>query len=104
MPDEDEFMLTVVEAGGDDYDDAVDEWIVYTGSTELAAVRDALTGQGLEIKGYELIMEPTTPTVVTVEQAKKVMKLVDKLEDLEDIQNVFHSMNITDEIAEALGD
>lgn len=102
MADEDEFMLAVAEAGGDDYEDAEDEWIVFTGPTELAIVRDALTEQGLEIKGYELIMEPTTPTEVDVSQAKKVMKLIDKLEELEDLQNVYHSMNITDEIAEAL--
>ena len=47
-------------------------------------------------------MEPTTPTDVTVADAKKVMRLVDKLEELEDLQNVYHTMNITDEIAEAL--
>jgi YebC/PmpR family DNA-binding regulatory protein len=102
MADEDEFMLAVAEAGGDDYEDAEDEWIVFTGPTELAAVRDELTAQGLEIKGYELIMEPTTPTEVDVTQAKKVMRLVDKLEELEDLQNVYHSMDITDEIAAAL--
>ncbi|MCL2530154.1 MAG: YebC/PmpR family DNA-binding transcriptional regulator [Coriobacteriia bacterium] len=102
MPDEEEFMLAIAEAGADDYQDAEDEWIVFTGPTELASVRDALTEQGLEVKGYELIMEPTTPTEVTVTQAKKVMKLVDKLEELEDLQNVYHSMNITEEIAAAL--
>ena len=28
--DEEEFMLAVAEAGGDDYEDADEEWIVYT--------------------------------------------------------------------------
>lgn len=102
MLDEDEFMLAVAEAGGEDYEDAEEEWIVFTGPTELAQVRDALGEQGLEIKGYELIMEPTTPTEVNVTTAKKVIKLVDKLEELEDIQNVYHTMDITDEIAAAL--
>ncbi|MDR1089002.1 MAG: YebC/PmpR family DNA-binding transcriptional regulator [Coriobacteriales bacterium] len=102
MPDEDEFMLAVAEAGGDDYEDAGDEWIVLTSPTELARVRDALVEQGLEIKGYELIMEPTTPTEVSVADARKVMRLVDRLEELEDLQNVYHSMDMTDEIAQAL--
>ena len=30
------------------------------------------------------------------------MRLIDRLEELEDLQNVSHSMDITDEIAEAL--
>jgi transcriptional/translational regulatory protein YebC/TACO1 len=33
---------------------------------------------------------------------KKVMRLVDKLEELDDIQNVYHTMQMTDEIAAAL--
>jgi YebC/PmpR family DNA-binding regulatory protein len=102
QPDEDEFMLAVAEAGGDDYEDAEDEWVVITAGTELANVRSGLESQGIEVKGYELIQEPTTPTEVSVSDAKKVMRLIDKLEELEDLQNVYHSMDITDEIAAAL--
>ena len=39
------------------------------------------------------------------EQAAAILRevgLVDKLEELEDLQNVYHTMDITDEIAEAL--
>ncbi|MDR0514278.1 MAG: YebC/PmpR family DNA-binding transcriptional regulator [Coriobacteriaceae bacterium] len=101
-PDEDEFMLAVAEAGGDDYENAEDEWIVYTAPTELMAVKKALDEAGIETKGAELVMEPTTPTQVSVSEAKKVMRLIDKLEELEDLQNVYHTMDITDEIAAAL--
>ncbi len=100
--DEDEFMMAVAEAGGDDYEDAEDEWIVYTGPTDLAAVKDALHEQGVETKGAELIMVPTNPSEVTVSDAKKVMRLIDRLEELEDLQAVYHTADITDEIAEQL--
>ena len=49
-----------------------------------------------------MTMIPTTPTEVSVSDAKKVMRLIDKLEELEDLQSVYHTMDITDEIAEAL--
>ena len=71
--DEDEFMMAVAEAGGDDYEDAEDEWVVYTSPTELMAVKKAIEEQGIQ-----------------------------KLEELEDLQNVYHTMDITDEIAAAL--
>jgi YebC/PmpR family DNA-binding regulatory protein len=100
--DEDEFMLMVAEAGGEDYDDGDDEWVVTTAPTDLATVRQGLEEQGLEIKGYELIMVASTPTEVNVSDAKKVMRLIDRLEELEDLQNVYHTMDITDEIAAAL--
>ena len=100
--DEDEFMMAVAEAGGSDYEDAGEEWIVYTAPTDLMTVKKGLEEQGIEVKGAEFIMEPTTPTEVTVADAKKVMRLVDRLEELEDLQNVYHTMDITDEIGAAL--
>ncbi len=100
--DEEEFMLAVAEAGGDDYEDAEDEWVVYTGATDLMAVKKALEEAGVATRGAELTMIPGTPAEVTVADAKKVMRLVDRLEELEDLQNVYHTMDITDEIAAAL--
>jgi len=100
--DEDEMMLLVAEAGGEDLEDGGDEWIVYTSPSDLMAVSAALEASGLAVKGAELAMEPTNATVVSVEDVKKVMRLVDKLEELDDIQNVYHTMEMTDEIAAAL--
>ncbi|MEE0844578.1 MAG: YebC/PmpR family DNA-binding transcriptional regulator [Eggerthellaceae bacterium] len=100
--DEEEFMMAVAEAGGDDYEDADEEWIVYTSPTDLMAVKKGLEDQGVAVKGAEMIMVPTTPTSVSVADAKKVMRLIDKLEELEDLQSVYHTMEITDEIAAAL--
>lgn len=100
--DEDEFMLAVAEAGGSDYEDAGEEWVVYTDATDLNAVKSALQEQGIDVKGAELTMIATNPTEVSVSDAKKVMRLIDKLEELEDLQNVYHTADITDEIAEQL--
>ena len=95
--DEEEFMLAVAEAGGDDYEDAEDEWIVYTSPTDLMAVKKALEEADVVTKGAEMTMVPTTPATVSVSDAKKVMRLVDRLEELEDLQNVYHVMDITDD-------
>ncbi len=100
--DADEFEMLLLEVGADDYEDADEEWIVYTGPTDLMAVKNALVENGVEVKGAEMIMEATTPTTVSVVDAKKVMRLIDRLEELEDLQSVYHTMDITDEIAEAL--
>ena len=100
--DEEEFEMAVIEAGGDDYEDADEEWIVYTSPSDLMAVKKAIEEQGVQVKAAELTMIPSTPTEVSVADAKKVMRLIDRLEELEDLQNVYHTMDITDEIAEAL--
>ena len=100
--DEDEFMLAVAEAGGTDYEDADEEWIVYTEATDLMSVKAALEEQGIEVKGAELTMIAGTTTEISGVDAKKVMRLVDKLEELEDLQNVYHTMEMTDEVVAAL--
>ena len=100
--DEEEFMMAVAEAGGDDYEDAGDEWVVWTNPGDLMAVSKGLEEQGIEVKGSELTMVPTTPTDVTPADAKKVQRLIDRLEDLDDVQDVYHTMNMTDEVVAAL--
>jgi len=100
--DEDEFMLAVAEAGGDDYEDAGDEWIVWTAYDNMQDVHKALEEQGIEVKGSELTRVPTTPTELGLADAKKVQRLVDRLEELEDVQNVYTTMSVSDEVAEQL--
>ena len=100
--DEDEFMMAVAEAGGDDYEDAGEQWIVWTAYDNMQNVQKGLEDQGIIVKGSELTRVPTTPNDVSASDAKKVQRLVDRLDELEDVQNVYTTMNITDEIAAAL--
>ena len=100
--DEEEFMMAVAEAGGEDYEDAGDEWVVWTNPGELMSVSKGLEDQGIEVKGSELTMVPTTPTAVTPADAKKVQRLIDRLEELDDVQDVYHTMDMTDEVVAAL--
>ncbi|MBQ9067717.1 MAG: YebC/PmpR family DNA-binding transcriptional regulator, partial [Eggerthellaceae bacterium] len=58
--DEDEFMMAAMEAGADDIEDAEEEWVVWTSPTDLMAVKKALEEAGIETKGAEFTMEPTT--------------------------------------------
>ena len=100
--DEDELMLAVADAGGEDYEDAGEEWVVYTMPAALMSTKNALEAGGIATHGAELTMIPTTPTQVESKDAPKVMRLIDKLEDLEDLQNVYHTMDMTDEVVAAL--
>lgn len=101
-PDEEEVMLQVAEAGGEDLEQGGDEWIVTTAPAEVMQVKAALEDVGLPVKGAELVMEPVSETVVNATDAAKVLRLIDQLEEHDDIQNVYHTMAFTDEIAAAL--
>ncbi len=101
-PDEEELLLLVADAGGEDLEDNDEEFVVTTAPADLARVRGALEGAGVTVKGAELAMRPTTPVSVDVEIARKVMRLIDVLEDNDDIQDVYHNMAMTEELAAAL--
>ena len=100
--DEDEFMMAIAEAGGEDYEDAGEEWIVWTAANDVMAVSKALEEQGVQVKGSETTMVPTTPTEVSGADAKKVQRLIDRLEELDDVQDVYSTMDMTDEVIAAL--
>jgi len=100
--DEDAMLMLVADAGGEDFEAGEDEVLVYTTAADLTSVSKALEATGVPVKGSELVMEPVNGTVVSVEDAKKVLRLIDRLEESDDIQNVFHTMELTDEIAAAL--
>jgi YebC/PmpR family DNA-binding regulatory protein len=103
-PDEEELMLLVADAGGEDLEGADGEWVVTTAPADVMQVKAALEDVGLPVKGAELVMEPVNETVVSASDAAKVLRLVDQLEEHDDIQNVYHTMAFTDEIAAALGE
>lgn len=100
--DEDELLLVVAEAGGDDMEVGGEDTYVYTAPNLVMGVKSALEAAGVPVRGAELVMEPTTETSVSVSDAKKVLRLVDQLEEFDDIQSVYHTMELTDEIAAAL--
>ena len=100
--DEEAFEMAVLEADGEDYEDAGEEWIVYTAYDQMQAVQKALEAQGIEVKGSELTMVPNTPNSLELADAKKVQRLIDKLEELDDVQSVYTSMEVSDEVAEQL--
>ncbi len=100
--DEDEFLLMVADAGGEDMEVGESEFLVYTNPTELMAVSSALEEAGVTVKGAELVMEPTSTTALPVSDAKKVLHLIDALEESDDVQSVYHNLELTDELADAL--
>jgi YebC/PmpR family DNA-binding regulatory protein len=104
VADEEELLLQIAEAGGEDMDEGDEAFIVTTAPGDVMAVKKALEEAGVAVKGAELTMLPTNETTLGVADAKKVMRLVDGLEDLDDVQEVYHNMEMTEELAAQLDD
>ncbi len=61
-----------------------------------------LEEMGIESESAQLERIPNTTTKLDLESSKKVMKLIDYLEDDDDVQNVYHNMELTEELMEQL--
>jgi YebC/PmpR family DNA-binding regulatory protein len=101
-PDEEELLMAVMEAGGEDLEDNDDAFVVVTSPNDLETVKAGLEAAGIKVEEAELVMRAKAPATVTAETAKKVFRLIDNLEDSDDVQDVYHNMDITEEIAIAL--
>ena len=101
--DEDELMLTALDAGAEDIVDDGDSWRVTTPPTELHAVRTALDGAGIPVDSSDLTMIPSSTVALdTAEAAKKVLRLIDALDDHDDVQAVHANFDIPDTILETV--
>lgn len=80
-----------------------DEYITVTTMMEdFGNMMKKLEAMNIETENADLQRIPLSTMEVTVDSARKFMKVVELLDDDDDITNVFHNMEMTDEIAEAL--
>jgi len=101
--DEDGLMEIALEAGAEDIQPSDEMWEVYTGGSELEAVRQVLEEKGVQMEEAKLGLFPKTTVALDEKKAESMLKLMDAIEDSDDVQNVFANFDISDEIMEKLG-
>ncbi len=95
--DEDEMMMTALDAGAEDMQVLDDAFEVTTDPTEFSAVREKLETAGLEFISAEVQMIPQTTVDPSADNLDKILNLLDMLEDNDDVQNVWHNANLPEE-------
>lgn len=100
LNNEDDMMMTALEAGAEDVTDVIDAFEIITDIINFSSVREALEKESYEFisAGIELI--PQNTVALDKEGIQKIMIMVDKLEDLDDVQDVYHNLELPDEIEE----
>lgn len=101
---EDDVLMAVLDAGAEEVNDLGEGFEIVCQPTDLAAVREALAGEGIEVEDSEQEFRADVQVEMDVEGAKKMMRLIDALEESDDVQNVYTNMNISDEVAAQLED
>ena len=96
--DVEELEMELIDAGLEELEVDEEAVTVYCEYADFNNMQTKLEGLDIEIKNSELQRIPNNFKTITGEQAKKVLKLLDLLEENDDVQQVFHNMELTEEI------
>jgi YebC/PmpR family DNA-binding regulatory protein len=93
--DEDELMMTALDAGADDMIVNEDSFEVLTEPSAYTDVHGALTDAGYEFVESEIEYVPSMEAAPKDEKdLKKLKKMIDILEDNDDVQKVHHNCSV----------
>jgi len=100
--DEEEFELEMIDAGAEDIVLEEDFFTITTAMEDFGNVAKKFEELGLDTETAGLQRIPHDTITLDVEGAKKILKVIELFEEDDDVQNVFHNLEITEEIMEEM--
>ena len=98
----DDLELELIDAGGEELEVDEDIITITCAMEDFGNINKKLDEMGIEPEEAKLERIANITRSLDIESAKKVLKFIEVLEDDDDIQNVYHNLDITDELANEL--
>lgn len=102
--DPDEFQLEIIDAGVEDFEIEDDRFIITTAMEDFAAVQKAIENMGIQPENAELQRIPNDTKILSKDEALKILKIIEEFEDDDDVHNVFHNLELTEEVLAEMED
>ena len=101
--DWDELQLILIEYGAESFEEEDEVYLIYSDYKSFGNVSEKI--YELEIKTQNAAIEliPNHTETLPLEQAMTIINMIEAFEDDDDVQNVYHSLELTDELSEELG-
>jgi YebC/PmpR family DNA-binding regulatory protein len=100
--DIDELELELIDAGAEEIEENEEAFTVYCPMAEFGSMQKKLDELNIEAENASLQRIPNDYKTLEPQAAMKVLRLVDEFEDNDDVQNVYHNIEMTDELLKAL--
>jgi len=100
--DPDEFQLEIIDAGVEDFQVEDEMFVITTALEDFATVQKRLEELGIEAENTELQRIPKETKTLSIGESVKILKIIDEFEEDEDVQNVFHTLEVTDEVMNSM--
>jgi YebC/PmpR family DNA-binding regulatory protein len=96
--DEEEFELSIIDAGAEDIEADEDFFTVTTEMEDFGRMQKQLEEMSIEAENAQLQRIPKDTVKLDPENAQKILKIIEAFEEDDDVQNVFHNLEITEEM------
>ena len=97
--DQDEFEMDVIDGGAEDIElDEEGYFNITTAMEDFGSMMKKLEEIKVEPESAELQRIPNTTVNLDNDTAQKILKIIELFEDNDDVQNVFHNLELTDEM------
>ncbi len=96
--DEEEFELEMIDAGAEDISAEGGFFSITTAMEDFGAMMKKLEQLNIEPESAELQRIPNDTIKLDNESAQKILKIIELFEEDDDVQNVFHNLEITEEM------
>ena len=94
----DEFQMNLIDWGLEDFIIDEDLCFLYVEMKDFNKMQKKLEEDNIFVKSSELVRLPNTTKNLEFEKAQSIIKMIEKFEEDDDVQNVFHNLEITEEI------
>jgi YebC/PmpR family DNA-binding regulatory protein len=96
--DLEELEMELIDDGLEEFAKEGTRILVYTDLADFSVMQKKFEEMKIEIQSAELQRIPNTTKTLDVGKAKSTLKMIDKFEEDDDVQNVFHNLEMTDEL------
>ncbi len=99
VKDMEAFELEMIDAGAEDIEVEGDFLTVTTALEDFGAIQKKLDSINIIPENAELRRIPNSTKELPLEEATKVLKIIEDFEEDDDVQQVYHNLELTDDIA-----
>ena len=98
----DDLEMELIDGGLEELEIDNEEITIYCDFHKFSSMQKKIEELNIEITNSELQRIPTSTKRITTEQSQKVLSLLDLLEENDDVQQVFHNMELTEDLLKVM--
>jgi transcriptional/translational regulatory protein YebC/TACO1 len=98
----DEFEMELIDGGAEEVEKDEEVVTSYTSFEDFGNMQKKLEELNIEPESQELQRIPKSTQEVDLEDGQKILNLIEKFEEDDDVNVVYHNMEMTDELVEAM--